>query len=326
MPWPLPPIPQIELAGLFVQSAPVKHCLHVVIFFSNMAGRNSGLSVRTAPTKVVRKLQAVFDPVVFNSPKHVDLLHNNVWSSLPVPQPARIVTEPELVDLVSDDDDDVFTLCKQPVVTNLIHGCSYTSQFLNEEFSMQLLEYCDGLDFQLYPYRGQYLKRSPKVEFRRDASVGPYRWGQEIRSHRWGENQFPDLLAKLAAAVDPAVNHIIIVRYDHGINHHFPWHHDKMQGAPGVGAKDIVADSNVYNITVCAEPRVFQLALADHIPESADGHAEAVQYVFNEPLEHGSMLKLSAEGNKVMKHRVPKSPGFTGPRFSIVLRQMKLLS
>lgn len=105
----------------------------------------------------------------------------------------------------------------------------------------------------------------------------------------------------------------------------FPWHHDKQEGAPCKGAKDIVEGSNIYNVTVCAEPRVFQVAYAKHIPDSADGHAEAEQYVFDKPLEHGSMFKLTAMGNRLMKHRVPKSPGFTGPRYSIVMRTIKTL-
>ena len=141
--------------------------------------------------------------------------------------------------------------------------------------------------------------------------MGTYRWGQERRSQSWGEAGFPPLLQKLVDAVgDPDVKHVIVISYTHGEAHHIPWHSDKQEGVPGSGAKDIVAGTSIHNFVVCDGPRSFQLAPA----------GDLTQYFFNRPLLHGEMVTLTAKGNRLLKHRVPKEPGWSGNRFSIVLR------
>ena len=185
------------------------------------------------------------------------------------------------------------------------------SRPLPPETCDELLAWCLSLEFRLYPFRGRLLKRSPKLEWRREEGVGTYRWGQEQRSQSWGEVGFPPLLQKLVDAVgDPNVNHVIVISYTHGEAHHIPWHSDKQEGVPGSGAKDIVAGTSIHNFVVCDSPRLFQLAPA----------GDLTQYFFNRPLLHGEMVTLTAKGNRLLKHRVPKEPGWSGNRFSIVLR------
>lgn len=177
-----------------------------------------------------------------------------------------------------------------------------------------------------YPYRGNVLKRSPKVEFKKNATIGHYRWGQSKVAYNFATIGFPEVLQKLVDKIgDENINHIIVIKYTNGMIHHIPWHNDKQEGVEGHGAKDIVGETTIYDVVVCDKPRVFQLARYSDIPESEDGHSEATQYAFNQAMTHGSMITISAQGNKTMKHRVPKEHGWKGNRFSIVLRCVKKL-
>lgn len=179
----------------------------------------------------------------------------------------------------------------------------------------ELLDWCRQQAFRLYPFRGKFLVRSPKVEFRKDASVGTYRWGQEISAQAWGEMLFPPVLQELVEAIgDPEINHIIVISYTDGARHHIPWHSDKQEGVPGAGAKDIRAGTNIYNMVVCDRPRIFELAPADDLERP----------LFSRELTHGELLTLTAEGNLRLKHRVPKQPGWAGHRYSVVLRSVKV--
>lgn len=63
--------------------------------------------------------------------------------------------------------------------------------------------------------------------------------------------------------------------------------------------------------------------MKEDIPASADGHGNPEKLVFSKRMDHGSMFKLTAEGNKHMAHRVTKEKGWTGVRYSIVLRCIK---
>ena len=190
------------------------------------------------------------------------------------------------------------------------------SRPLPQESCDELLAWCLTLEFQLYPFRGRFLKRSPKLEWRLAADVGTYRWGQERRSQEWGKVGFPPLLQQLVdAAGDPDVNHVIVISYTDGELHHIPFHSDKQEGVPGSGAKDIVAGTLIHNFVVCDSPRVFQLAPT----------GDLTKYFFNRPLLHGEMLTLTAKGNRLLQHRVPKEPGWKGRRFSIVLRRVRTI-
>jgi hypothetical protein len=200
----------------------------------------------------------------------------------------------------------------------------FDASFLPTDLADELLAFADSQEFIEYPFRGKTLVRSPKVEFRLDDSVGTYRWGQERRSHDWGATAFPDVLLKVRDLIgDPCINHAIIIKYTDGKRHHIPFHSDKQEGTDTKGAKDIVGGSNIYNLVVCHQPRVFQLAYATDIE---DGGGEPLVFVMNQPMEHGSMVMLTAEGNRLLKHRVPKEKGWKGVRYSIVMRQIKAKS
>ena len=201
---------------------------------------------------------------------------------------------------------------------------SYEKCFLNKDEADELFEWCDKQVLKLYPFRGKSLKRSPKLEWGVDDSVGTYRWGQERSSHDWISFPFPKTLENIRQKLgDPEINHCILIGYKHGTENHIPWHSDKQEGTTGSGAKDILAGTNIYNVTVCNRTRVFQLAYPENIMESKTGHGEASRYEFNEALEHGSMIMLTAEGNQKLKHRVPKESNWSGHRYSIVFRKIK---
>ena len=197
----------------------------------------------------------------------------------------------------------------------------YTEHFLEKAQADSLFSFCSGLAFTEYPYRGKKLTRSPKAEFRKDGTVGAYRWGQQIESQSWGVTSFPAALQDLYERVgDEKVNHILIIRYTHGTKHHIPYHSDKQEGVDGAGAKDIKAGTNIYNVVVCDQPRLFELAEASKVDKSTN---EACETVFSCAVPHGSLLMLTADGNKALKHRVRKDRDWQGCRYSIVMRCIK---
>jgi hypothetical protein len=213
----------------------------------------------------------------------------------------------------------------------------FEPDFLGRELADELFALClsllpEGGDpvavyeegkIRAYQYRGKHLVRSPKIEFASCERVAPYRFGQEKAEYDRVVVGLPPTLQRVADMLgDPGVNHAIIICYRDGSQQHIPWHHDKQEGLPGAGAKDIAAGSAIYNVVVCDRPRVFQLARPEDIEDHADGHGEAHAYQFNAPLPHGSMVALTAEGNRLLKHRVPKEKGWRGLRFSIVFRTM----
>lgn len=193
---------------------------------------------------------------------------------------------------------------------------NYNPQFLSRRTADCLLTFCNSLEFHEYPVRGQHLKRSPKVEFSRDGTVGPYRWGQQKEAYDWVHVGFPEILDTVAQQLgDSDVNHCIIIRYSNGRTHHIPWHHDKQEGVPGVGAHDIRQGTTIYNVVVC-EPwsaRTFQLA---H-PLDLDNP------IFSQAMPHGSCIEMSADANKELVHRVPKEKKVLGNRYSLVFRSIK---
>lgn len=91
-----------------------------------------------------------------------------------------------------------------------------------------------------------------------------------------------------------------------------PWHKDKQTGNDAAGAKDIRADTNIYNVVFCHEPRRFELQY-DHM-----SHCD-----FSHKLGNGDMVMLTALGNRLMKHRVPKERGWKGVRYSVVMRSIR---
>lgn len=214
----------------------------------------------------------------------------------------------------------------------------FEPDFLSKEFADEVFSLCVSLlpeggdpvavydvnKIRSYQYRGKHLVRSPKIEFAKCEGVVPYRFGQERAEYDRVVIGFPPAIQQIVDKLnDPTINHAIIICYRHGTQQHIPWHHDKQEGVRGAGARDIVAGSSIYNVVVCDNPRVFQLAYPEDIEAHADGHGKASVYQFNAPLTHGSMVALTAEGNRRLKHRVPKEKGWKGLRFSIVFRSMK---
>jgi hypothetical protein len=197
-----------------------------------------------------------------------------------------------------------------------------------------LLDFCWNLEYKLPPYRGKYLKRSPKATFVLDKSVGVYRFGQEKRSYSDVTIDYPDPIMKLACEIaeqfGETPNHCIVICYSDGKEHHIPWHSDKQEGTQGAGAKDICSSTNIYNIIIfededgTKENRKFQVAYPEDIEEKPDGHGDARKYVYNKRTPNGDMIVLTAEGNMAMKHRVPKEKGNNVVRYSIVFRTIKM--
>lgn len=199
----------------------------------------------------------------------------------------------------------------------------YDAQFLSEEEGSSLKGLFDRLNdkFITYKIRGKELKARPKIEFSKSSGL-VYRWGQQRDFYDVGFFEFPAEIEALVSKLgDPSVNHVIVTKYTDGLGNHIPFHQDKQEGVPGAGAKDIKANTNIYNVVVCDNPRVFQLARCEDV---VDG--EATEFVFNEPLIDGSLMTLTAQGNLELKHRVPKEKHWKGTRYSIVLRTLKSAS
>lgn len=215
----------------------------------------------------------------------------------------------------------------------VVDSFEYRKQFVGKPRRVQkLLKFCKSQKFEELAYRGKTLKRSPKVIFRRDESVGVYRFGQEKQAYGAGfVGPFPKVLERLVKKIEKeydehSINSAIIIKYSHGTEHHIPWHSDKQEGVSGAGAKDMVAGSTFYNVMVYEgkRNRHFQLANVSDLPEtSSTGHETPASYQFNKRTRNGAMVVITAEGNKRMKHRVPKEKGWEGERYSIVFRCIK---
>ena len=199
------------------------------------------------------------------------------------------------------------------------NGFKYYENFLNENESNELLDFCNGLKFVEYPYRGKTLTRSPKIEFKINETIGVYRFGQEKRAYSLVNAYMPSILENVLEKInDTDINYVTIIKYTDGKRHHIPWHSDKQAGTISAGAKDIVCNTNIYNVNVFkGTNRLFQVAKYENINEKI-----ADVYEFNERMKHGSIFVLSADGNKTMKHQIPKEKKWTGCRYSLVLRSI----
>ena len=93
-----------------------------------------------------------------------------------------------------------------------------------------------------------------------------------------------------------------------GKKHFAPAHSDKQQGVAGSGAKDIVAGTTIFSISV-GKARTFQL-LKDGV------------VVWQQKLAHGSLFKLHPDTNKHFQHAVPPEE-VGGIRYSVILRHIK---
>jgi hypothetical protein len=207
--------------------------------------------------------------------------------------------------------------------------------FVKDDKLRELLEFCGNQTYVLPPYRGKYLKRSPKATFVLTDEVGVYRFGQETRAYGNAIVGYPqplmDLVIKIADDFEDFPNHCIIVRYSDGKEHHIPWHSDKQEGTSGGGAKDICSYTKIYDIIIFEEGdesnpalnRKFQVALSDKITVKTGGHGDASLYLYNERTPNGDMIVLTFEGNCAMKHCVPKEKGNDVVRYSIVFRTVK---
>ena len=199
-------------------------------------------------------------------------------------------------------------------------GYCYNKSFLCKQEADELYTFCSNLNFIEYPYRGKTLTRSPKVEFKIDDTIGTYRFGQEKKAYALVNISIPDIIQKhIDKLNDKSINYVTIIKYNHGTRHHIPWHSDKQEGTISAGAKDIEKETNIYNINVFRGiNRLFQVAKPEFIDKT-----KASVYEFNERMEHGSLFSLTAEGNRTMKHQVPKEKEWIGCRYSIVLRAIK---
>lgn len=116
---------------------------------------------------------------------------------------------------------------------------NYQESFLSKIEADELFQWCSEQKVIEYPFRGKSLKRSPKLEWGLDETIGTYRWGQEKKAYSLVQFPFPPPLEKIRLSLqDPEINHVILIRYDHGKQHHIPWHSDKQEGTHSIGAKD----------------------------------------------------------------------------------------
>jgi alkylated DNA repair dioxygenase AlkB len=184
---------------------------------------------------------------------------------------------------------------------------TYTPGFLSPTDADDLLAWCEALTFIEVPIRGKHLKRAPKSEFYFGERV-IYRWGQEKQAYNNGQ-QAPPILYCLREKLGEEPNHALVIHYK-GKKHFAPPHKDKQDGVEVNGAKDIVAGTTIFSISVGKE-RTSQL-IKDEV------------VVWEQKLAHGSLFKLHPDTNKHFKHAVPRE-NVGGDRYSIIFRHIKQL-
>lgn len=111
------------------------------------------------------------------------------------------------------------------------------------------------------------------------------------------------------------LNHCIIIRYS-GPQHFAPPHHDKQEGTQGVGAKDILPDTDIVSVTITSpgEERLFT------IQEPTDG-----TLVWQKRLGDGDVFMLGPQTNKRYKHAVPSEGQHGSVRYSIIYRSVRTM-
>ena len=156
---------------------------------------------------------------------------------------------------------------------------------------------------RLYNFRRGVLKRAPKIEWYRWQPVS-YFWGQH-KSNNQHAQMFPPWMEAIAQRIPEPVNHAIVIRYHHGTETHAPWHSDKCEE---LGRKTgcMKRGTSFWVISV-GDPRVFEL-----------GDEEKI--VWSKALPDRSMVRIDAETNANLKHRVPQDPTWEGCRWSLIFR------
>jgi len=199
----------------------------------------------------------------------------------------------------------------------------YQPNWLSARRANALKKALAAMTYREYSYRASALKRAPKREFFvpfADGASPVYRWGQNRTEYSSGlpMSEIPRLDAvrqQIAAEFGEACNHCIVIEYSDGDKHHAPPHHDRQEGVDGNGARDMVAGSSFFVVTL-GYARPFQLLDRDH------------NLVWEEALPHGSLLQVTAEMNREFYHAVPRDPAQprAQPRYSAIFRTIRAAS
>lgn len=124
----------------------------------------------------------------------------------------------------------------------------------------------DLIVVQLPPYRGKYLKRSPKATFVLDKNVGVYRFGQEKRSYSDVTIGYPDPIMNLACEIaekfGETPNHCIVICYSDGKEHHIPWHSDKQEGTDKQEEPKTSVRIRTFTISLSSRMKMAQKKIA----------------------------------------------------------------
>ena len=193
----------------------------------------------------------------------------------------------------------------------------YQPTWLSKTRANALLTSLADLDYREYAYRASVLKRAPKREFFvpfEDGTVPLYRWGQSRSEYVSGKpmSEIPELDAirqQIMLETRECCNHCIVIEYSDGEKHHAPPHHDRQQGVACNGARDMVAGSSFFVLTL-GYARPFQLLDNDR------------NVVWEARLSHGSLLQVTAEMNRDFYHAAPPDPTQpkNRPRYSVIFR------
>ena len=154
-----------------------------------------------------------------------------------------------------------------------------------------------------YAYRNGVLKRAPKTEFYR-GEPRKYHWGQHDSNRRFAK-PFPAWMESIAKTLPEEVNHAIIIRYDHGMKTHAPWHSDKSE-EKGRKTSCMKRGTSFFVIST-GDPRVFQLG-------------DETKVAWEAALPDCSMIQVTAKMNQKYKHCVPQDPDWQGCRWSLIFR------
>ena len=225
------------------------------------------------------------------------------------------------------------------------NGSAYDPQWCS---GPALLDFCRRQSFQEYVYTGpndalekwigaKPLKRAPKVEFYRLAEDGiasvDTAHGKQRAIYRWGQSRaftqagypMPPFLRAIAQRIETEFhekfNHCIIIWYAHGTKQHAPPHKDKAEGVPGVKVGvplDMARDASFFVLSA-GFPRKFTLQRTN---ERTRSKLNSTDVAWEQALESGSLLKVSAADNRELFHAVHKQAR-AGERFSVIFRTLK---
>ena len=206
----------------------------------------------------------------------------------------------------------------------------YMARYLESETRADAFALLQSSAYSLYEYARLEkwigivsLKRAPKMEFYLLDNNGQrpiYRWGQSILFENAGYPMppvFRKIVERIKRDFGEDVNHAIAIFYHSGVEQHAPPHKDKAIGvAAAHGVPLDMAEESSFFVFSFGDPRVFTLQTTSETKKAERG------VVWEEALAHGSLLRVGAADNRDLYHAVHKASKKSGPRYSLIFRNI----